>query len=332
MLLTGGADAWEIETSVSYGCHEHWAAEALDEVGRIGDPPPLEGSMRHLRSSLDWDASWVADDLFALSLTAGAHSNDVGATGSIDIGRLVALHNDPLDQDAHCLRAAWEDGEEGDASAVASCRAWIEGEVMEALAASGPDGLPDPLATEMAQMNLAYTGKTGVPVSTFYFHMGRAMHALEDSFSHSYRSGDRHGIVEVQNWIEDVSGSLSKDRDGPPHLSAADDCLCDREWAQPTYDAAYAAGRDLLAAASLPEPVDVREAAVSAVLDTWLTHVPGCDAGNGYCGSPDPVDLAGDPCSGCTLSSHPTAGRPAAGWAAVAFALALLSLRQRRRE
>ncbi len=328
LLCPVEALGYTIETSATYGCHEHASLEALEAAGYASPPPGLEDEDRLLFSALDFDVSYVDRNVYALSLVVGARSNDVGALPGVDLARLVTLHNDPDDQASHCLRASWQDGEEGDAAAVESCRAFIRTQVDLALVTVAADGLPDPDVREPVAVNLMYQGRREVELSVFYYHMGKALHALQDSFSHCYRTEDRRGIVEVMNWIDDVAGNLDPGRDGPAHASAADDCRCGRDWGAATFDASVEASSELLALASGPGPRPVREAALETFLDRWVSHVPGCTRENDYCSSPDPVDLAGDPCSGCSAACGDR--RPAPVWAPLVLLLALVLARRRR--
>ena len=310
------AGAWSIDTSVTYGCHERWSQDALDAAGYAADPPAL-GDDRLLFESVDFDTSYLDRNIYALSLALGARSVDVGGVACTDLARLVGVQNDPDAQDMHCERSRVQDGEEGDAAAAESCREALRREALIAFEAAGPDERED------VTVNLLYQGSRQVPLSRFYFHMGRALHVLEDSFAHCFRTADRMGIVEVTNWIDDVSGRLDPDRDGPAHIDASDECRCNRPWGQPTYDAAVEASRELLALAYAPAG---REAVLEAFLEEWMSHVPGCTASNGYCASPDPEDLAGDPCPGCDCSQ--SGSGPGSG--AIALAVLLLVLARRR--
>jgi hypothetical protein len=246
---------------------------------------------------------------------------DIGSYPGLDLSRMVALHNDPDTQDMHCLRAAWQDGEEGDAEAVGSCRQAVRREVGLALDASSPDEL------EPVRVNLCYQGAREVMLSRFYYHLGRAVHVVQDSFSHCYRTEDRLSIVEVANWVEDVSGRLDPSRDGPAHDDDADDCQCTRPLGQPTYDAVLAASTDLIRLASMDAPRPDVEAQLETFLDLWMSHVEGCTRENGYCESPDPAELASDPCQGCQCTL--VRGRASQG-GLVALALLAAALLVRR--
>jgi MYXO-CTERM domain-containing protein len=155
------------------------------------------------------------------------------------------------------------------------------------------------------------------------------MHTVQDSFTHTYRTDDHRSIVEVHNWIEDVTGDRRTDRDGPPHGEDIDECRCSRAWMLDLKDANHQASVDLLAVASMSGTRVEREAALDAFLDAWMNHVPGCTADNGYCTSPDPGDRFTRPCGGCSIGD-PTGGTRGGGAIlAVLVVVGLLAARRR---
>jgi len=327
-----GAEAYSVESSASDGCHERFAREALSTAGYAAVPPPLSGDDFDLYNAVDFDTSQVDDNVYALSLALGVRSNDVGDNSPLAIGQSIALHNDPGGQAAHCLRSAADDFEEGDASAAAACRAFVEEEIGAALDAADAEGLPAPQLREEVAVSLLYQGSREVPVSTFYYHAGRALHALQDSFAHCWRTPDRAAIAEVANWVEYVAGKIDEERDGPRHDSAADECACSRPWGEPTYEAAVTASAELLAAISRPAPRAAREEAAREVIAAWLSHAPGCTRDNGFCASPDLADLAENGCGGwgCSMAAPGTGGAPGPAATAVLGALLAIVLTARR--
>ncbi|MFH1436882.1 MAG: hypothetical protein ABIJ56_14335 [Pseudomonadota bacterium] len=333
LVLAGkGARAFEIESPYSYGCHEHWAQEALDEAGYVGEPPKLAGDDRYLFDAVEFDASFVDENIWAMSLVLGARSNDVGEYAILDIPHIIEIHNGSDYQAAHCLRTGSQDYEEGDADAVESCRDFIRRQIGLAFDAAGPDGSPDPSIREEVEVNLAHTGGRDVDLSSFYFHVGAAMHTLQDSFSNCYRSADRTGIVEAANWIDWATENLDVERDGPGHDNAADDCRCDRDWGQPTFDAVSLVTKRLLEIVSMDASRTDREAALEELLDAWVYHVPGCTASNKYCASPDPGDIADSSCGFCECSTHPCSeGNPVSrGFIVIVLAAIGMGMMRRR--
>jgi hypothetical protein len=51
-----------------------------------------------------------------------------------------------------------------------------------------------------------------------------AIHAIEDSFTHTYRTPDGMEISVALNYIDEVKGTLVESRDGPAHATALDRC------------------------------------------------------------------------------------------------------------
>ena len=65
-------------------------------------------------------------------------------------------------------------------------------------------------------------------MSGFYFFAGRAVHAIQDSFTHTYRRMDGadagHAITSVFNWESQVRGDLVEAENGHGHETILDDC------------------------------------------------------------------------------------------------------------
>jgi len=280
----------------------------LDGAGYVEEPPVLEGDDLLLFDAVAFDLSYVDRNIFALSLIAGSRYADISGFGALDIGSLVGVHNDDEAQREHCLRSSWHDGEEGDAAAVRACRDFIREELDLALSTVDADGVPDPNIREDVEIYLVYQDTRAVPLSTYYFHIGRALHALQDSFTHTYRSEDLLSIVEVMNWIEMLDDSIDQERDGPAHDSDADACECDEEWIQDSREAATDATADLLEVMNADVSSAEREVSIDRLMDSWMAHVPDCTLENDYCGSPAPESFAGTPCSGCSIATKGSGG------------------------
>lgn len=325
------AAAWDIEGAVTYGCHERITMDALREAGYVALPPELSQDDRMLFESVGFECGYLDRNRWALALALGSRYFDVGRYSAVDLSLLTGLHNDPDLQATHCLRAASQDGEEGDADAVQSCRDLIRHELALAWDAGDVDGHPDASVTEDVQVYLLYQGTRAVPVSTFYFHLGRALHVLQDSFTHTYRSADRRQIVEVANWVEDVTGDRSTRVDGPPHDDDMDSCRCQQTWMVQLEATTVQASVDLVTLASMEGTRTDREAALETFMDDWMSHRAGCTVDNQWCGSPDPVNLRERPCGGCSTAGASGRTSPSA-WVLMAgvLALALCGLRRRR--
>ncbi len=328
-LAADGASGWMVEGSVTYGCHERMTMEALGVVGYVAPPPDLTRDDRLLFESVGFDASYLDRNRWALDMALGVRHFDVDRYSAVDLGMLTALHNQPDTQANHCLRASWEDGEEGDAQAVSSCRGVIREEMALAWDSGDVDGRPDPWVTEDVEVYLLYQGARVLPVSRFYFHLGRALHVVQDSFTHCYRTRDARSIAEVTNWVEDVTGERKLDRDGPPHQDSADDCQCGRQWVADLRASSLLASVDLITLASMEGTRPEREEALESFLRDWVSHVPDCTADNGWCASPLPVGVRESPCGGCSVSGVDSHG-PGAALVACTVLVAALLARMRR--
>jgi hypothetical protein len=59
---------------------------------------------------------------------------------------------------------------------------------------------------------------------TYYVRIGQAIHAVEDSFTHTYRTPDGMQITVVLDWVDEANGNLVEKTNGPPHSSEMDRC------------------------------------------------------------------------------------------------------------
>src|SRR5688572_10248501 len=142
MLMTwsaSSAQAFQIETAFTTGCHEGVTMAALAESGWPGgrEAPPADETTERILSDLPFDLPAEAADAWGVALIIGVRSNDLGGADPFDVAALSMLHNDPARQPEHCLRQREQDDEQGDVSALASCRAFILGELEAALGAGG---------------------------------------------------------------------------------------------------------------------------------------------------------------------------------------------------
>ena len=75
---------------------------------------------------------------------------------------------------------------------IADCRAWIESLYWQALTSLDVDGNVAPDARTDATVATEFQGSVSYPLSGLYYFAGRAIHAVQDSFTHSFRSPDGH--------------------------------------------------------------------------------------------------------------------------------------------
>jgi hypothetical protein len=315
------AQAFQIETTFTAGCHERVTLAALAESGWPGGQaaPPAGETTQRILSDLPFDLPAEAADPWGAALVIGVRSNDLGSADPFDLAALAMLHNDSTRQPEHCLRQEADDGEEGDASALASCREFILAE-LEAALGSGDEIDFD--GTVSVKTFLVFRGRIDLDLNRYAYHLGRAAHALEDSYTHTFRNPDDGRVRHVLNWIEgNVGGSHDLGRDGHPHVTALDECDVDAD-AEQRRDRAAEAVADLMAAVNddgggRAGRLDRAEAA----LDQHLAREEGCVEENEWCGTG--LMTAG----GCSAAG---AGRGAAAPTALLLALAALGLGWRR--
>jgi len=204
------------------------------------------------------------------------------------VTQLAAVHGNPDGQQEHCLRSQDQDEPSGSASAVAACRAFVRGRIVEALDGLDASGAPDATKRTTLAVHLSLRGQVDAPLPTYYVKMGQAIHAIEDSFTHTYRTADERQITVALNWIDKVNGTLVESRDGPAHASELDRCD-DPDPLRATrralaIEASSGVLRETLDPAKSPEE---KMAGVDAVLDQYLSYSPGCTFGNGWCDAPE---------------------------------------------
>ena len=330
MLVGAGAArsarAYTVSTFVSDGCHEQITDGALRAV-RLQAPtvaPPLtyDAVDRPLVDDLPFTLP-TDSDLATLALLVGVRDNDLKGRGSTDLEALALIHGDPTTQDEHCLRDLDDDEPDGTARAVARCRGFILGRVGDALDHLAPDGTPDAESRVGLPVGLAIRGEVTVALPGFYVRLGQALHALQDSFSHSYRTTDSRTITVSLTWLHPIDDDLDESVAGPPHSSALDRCVGLDDLRAARLAVTDEASRALLVAALGPGTRDERLAAADAVLDAYLSVTPGCHSDNAWCGAPEHAYPTGT--SGCALAPD------GACWLGVACGLALLLGARRRR-
>lgn len=303
------------------GCHESITLDGLAESGWPDGPQPaLDESNDRLLDDLPFSIPDASRDPLTAALLIGVRFNDIQENAPSDIAALVHVHNDPDDQPAHCLRQPGHDFAAGDQGALDACRDFILEQVAMALEGGDGDALDLTVTTEI-RVFLAFRGAVRVPISRFGFHLGRALHALQDSFTHSYRDPEDGRVRHVLNWVDWVDDNgYDEARDGSRHLGRLDDCRrgiteSDRRvrWATEASAALMAALVDDTGGQA------GRLARAEAALEQPLSLAPDCAFGNRYCDASEPFEP-----TGCSASSP-------AGLAAVLLALLLLPLVRRRR-
>lgn len=340
-LCAAPASAWQIEDPIHQPCHERLSQAALTRAGYVSEPAPLAGDDARLRDNLEFDASPYDANIYALSLVLGVRNADTHGGADFSFGNNANAANAADDQRAHCLRTASQDGPEGDAAAVADCRAWIESLYWQALATLDADGQVAPDVRTDATVATEFQGSVSYPLSGLYYFAGRAIHAVQDSFTHSFRSPDGHRIRHVFNWSEQVSCTLDEARDGHGHETVLDDCENGDATAAERFELAAQASADLLRALTEPGSRAERAERITAFLESWMSYEPDCTLENAYCDSPvydwlkhssrSDKDICEGPLN-CASASPTRPAQKRSHGLLITAALALAALGRRRRK
>ncbi|HSN24979.1 MAG TPA: hypothetical protein VLT45_01805, partial [Kofleriaceae bacterium] len=297
--------AWSIGSQLDYtGCHERITTAAFRAArARFATAPVIVPTANE--AALISEVQFVppADfraDLAAMSLLLGVRDNDLKGHNPLDTLQLTEVHGNPDRQDEHCIRSAEDDGTAGDPAALDQCRTFIHTRIAEALAALAPDGTVDASARMELTVYVSFAGRVRPMLPTFYVRLGQAVHALEDGFSHTYRTPDGAAVTVVTNWIDYVStGGAQPDRDGPPHLAVLDHCEGSDPLVKRNFDLATQAATELFDIVLDPtRTTDDKLAAVDALTAKYLAYQPGCTSDNAYCDAREP-HVTGPGATGC---------------------------------
>ena len=330
------ADAYTISTIVTAGCHEKVTTDALRAVrldpatAATAAPLPADRNDRALIDDLEFSPANDMTDLGGATLLVGVRDNDLKGRDSMDLSQLPLVHGDPSAQREHCLRGANELEPDGSKTAVDECRAFILERVAQALDGLDPNGTPDPTNRTSLPLYLALRHGVNALLPTYYVRMGQAVHAVEDSFTHTYRTADGMQITVVLDWVDEANGNLVEAIDGPPHSSEMDRCDDpDPLRAQRRALATEAATAVLHATLDPSQTNEQKMAAVGAILDQYLTYSPGCTFDNNWCDAPE-HKLGNASLIGCSVGG-PGKRSAALGLAVFLGLLALLRRARRRR-
>lgn len=285
------AYAFEIGTPITNPCHEEitLAATRAADFPAIADAPAPTDEQKRAMDDLVF--SLPHRDPWSLALFIGVRSNDLESRAPTDLAGLIHVHDDPKKQDAHCIRREDDDGPEGDVGALAACRAFILGE----LETGGLlEETLDLSKTEPVESYFRFRGVYTIQLPTFAYRLGRAVHAVEDSYAHAMRDPDTGNVRSVLNWIDAFGkpASYSEERDGYPHLSVLDDCRRTEPVQLARIEHARESATNIIAAIASNEPN--RRQRVEAAVDAALVLTPGCTPDNNYCDAPEldePTDV-----------------------------------------
>lgn len=289
-MLSANAAAYSTDTELSDPCHERLTLNALERVrARLPMEDRVEPTSEEqaLIDDAPFDVPRELSDLGAVSLVLGNRDVDLRGNETDDLDLISQIAADPDRQSEHCLRSPSQDEPDGSRLAIRECRAFIFQQVQSALDGVTEDGVD---ASERIEVKvvLDLRGPVDADLPRFHIEMGRALHALQDSFSHSYRTDDGRRIVTVLNYVDLVEERLDEARDGPPHSSPLDACVDLDALRTERFELATRASEELLLA-SLEPDLDraQREAAAEKVLDRYLELESDCSAENDWCDAPE---------------------------------------------
>ena len=329
------ADAYTISTIVTAGCHEKVTTDAFRAVrldpatAATAAPLPADRNDQALIDDLEFSPASDMSDLGGATLLVSVRDNDLKGRDSMDLSQLPLVHGDPSAQREHCLRGAHELEPGGSATAVQDCRAFILERVSQALDGLDATGTPDPTNRTSLPLYLALRHGVNASLPTYYVRIGQAIHAVEDSFTHTYRTPDGMQITVVLDWVDEANGNLVEATDGPPHSSEMDRCDDPDDLRLQKRELATAAATAVLRTTLDPSQTnDQKTAAVGVILDQYLTYSPGCTFDNNWCDAPE-HKLGNASLLGCSVGGP--GNRSAALGLAVLFGLLALLRRARRR-
>ena len=326
------AHAYSYESAISVGCHERIAMITLRAVRTMLPTAPViapdandTALIKDVPYALDGDMK----DLTGATLTIGVRDNDLKGRGPTQLDQLAEIHGNPAGQREHCLRAIEEDEPNGSPRALEDCKVFIRERVAAALDGIDADGFPDPAIREDIAVTLELRGAVTANLPKFWLEIGKAMHTLQDSFTHTFRTPDRMKVRTVLNWIEYVNKNEVESRDGPVHRNGMDQCDNLDDLRTLNIDTATQASIDLLKTTLDPALNRAQKlAAVDVLLDKYISYEAGCTFDNGWCDAPERQYQVAAGC-GCSTVGSGSGGALAVG--GFAFGAMFLARRRRRR-
>jgi MYXO-CTERM domain-containing protein len=330
MLAAAPARAYTYDSPLSDACHEGLAIGALRAARAAhatAAPFAATEDEQALINDVPFDLPDDLRDLAAATLVIAVRDNDLKGRHPTDTDQLAVVHGDPDAQREHCLRHPAQDEPGGSEPALADCADFIRERAKDALRGLAADGRPDSAQRVELVVWLGIRGTVTASLPRFYVRMGQALHALEDGFTHTFRTSDGLRVTTILNWVEYAEETLVERRDGPPHMAGLDRCDDPDSLRAARRDLAERASRELLLA-SLDPSLDraAKENEIDAIVARYLSFEPGCSFDNRWCDAPE-LAYRDEGACGCR------AGRPGGAWAPVLAALAGLFafLRRRRR-
>lgn len=337
LLASTTARAYEVESPLSDPCHERATLAAaleagIDGVELAGVPLPESETWeelqplwrRHVPGSLEARQAFVMHSLYV-----GARAPDTGGQ-SVANSRNARIWHRSQGDNPHCTRKPEDDGDVDD-RVVERCRDVVLDEIEKMAAAHR---LEPGRQIGRVPFTIDFYGEIEVDVWLPAYHLGRALHSVQDSFSHSVRSDDVTRIWQVLNFDEALTADYDEARDGLRHSGAMDRCDGTTD---PIFQAAIEASAELVAVTLTMDGETVREpdvANVQPVLDAWMSHEPGCGYAGGYCDSPwlplVTEETTRPLLGGCAVAARRPAGAALVGLGWLFWACSPFSRRRRR--
>jgi hypothetical protein len=334
----GLAHAYTISSPVGAGCHEKITADALRAVrlelanasAANAAPLPADRNERALIDDLEFKPPSDMNDLGGATLLVGVRDNDLKGRQSTDLSQLALVHGDPSAQREHCLRNTQEKEPGGSATAVLDCRAFISERIGQALDGLDAASNPDLAKRTSLPVFLSLRHRVDALLPTYYVRIGQAIHAIEDSFTHTYRSQDGMQITVVLDWVDQANGKLVEATDGPAHSTDLDRCDDPDDLRQRRRELATEAATAVLRTTLDPNQTnDQKMAAVEVILDQYLSYAPGCSFDNQWCQAPEHTYGNGQGL-GCSMGGSENR-TSVFGWAVIVGLLTLVGRGWRRR-
>jgi len=296
LLAAGFSHAFSIETAFTTGCHERITAAALARAGWPRGQVEPEASADDLRliNNLPFHVP-AHSGPWTVALLIGVRSNDLHGVAPTDFPEFAAAQLAEDAQEEHCLRTAAEDFARGDLDALGHCDTFVQGRAALAL---GPTEVVDLSRTERVHLALRYQ-QTEVELSRFAYRLGQAMHALQDSYTHTLRASGEGPVLHVFNFVDPaLSKDYSAGRDGFGHLSKLDGCEADDPLEKERVEGAIAASAALLTALGAEGASrETRLLRVADVVAPVVKYQPGCTPENAWC---DAATTEGQRVPGCS--------------------------------
>jgi hypothetical protein len=333
-LAPRSAHAFTIESYATEGCHERITRAAWRQVReslpQVTGDLPSRGDDQALMDDLPFH---VPDSLMTIgptTLLLGVRDNDIKEHGPNDLEQVGPTASDPQLQDEHCLRAPEDDEPDGSREALRRCRAFIGRKLLQALEGLDADGKPDASRRTKLRVALAIRSQIDVSVPLFFLEAGRGLHALQDSFTHTFRNPEQPGqVTTVLNFVDFTNDTLNEAVDGPAHASDLD--RCDDPDELRTERRKLATEASAVALTTLLDPELSRaekERGINQLLDDYvgLDESEDCTFENHWCDAPE--RKYGSPKLSCAATPASPLG---AGTFTVLAALGAALLARRRR-